>query len=69
MINFLDKKEYGAYWANTSSNGLVDRLVREGGADIKTAMEDLLQGKEVRVSFDEEIVFSQLGAFFWPPGT
>ena len=62
VINFLDKKEYGAYWANTSSNGLVDRLVREGGADIKTAMEDLLQGKEVRVSFDEEIVFSQLGS-------
>ena len=60
IINFLDTKEYGAYWANTSSNGLVGRLVREGGAEIKTVMEDLVNGKTFRTYIDEEIVFSQL---------
>lgn len=61
VVNFLDKKKYSAYWANTSANTLVDKLVREGGPEIKTAMEDLLQGKELCASFDEEIVFGQLG--------
>lgn len=61
IINFLDEKKYAAYWANTSSNALVSKLVREGSAEIKTAMEDLLLGKNFRAAFDEEIVFSQLG--------
>ena len=29
IINFLDKGQYGVYWANTSSNGLVAKLIRE----------------------------------------
>ena len=30
ILNFLDRKKVGAYWANTSSNSLIDKLVREG---------------------------------------
>ncbi len=33
-----------AYWANTSSNSLMGKLVREGSKDIKITMEDLLNG-------------------------
>ena len=62
ITNFLDEKKYAAYWANTSSNALVNKLVREGNPAIKMAMEDLLRGEEYRVSFDEEIVFRQLGS-------
>ena len=29
-LNFLDKRKYGTYWANSSSNSLVGKLIREG---------------------------------------
>ena len=60
IINYLDKRRFAAYWANTSSNSLVGKLIQEGGAEIKIVMEDLLQGKSFHASFDEQIVFSQL---------
>lgn len=44
ITHFLDKREIGTYWANTSSNSLVGKLIREGGRDIKVTMEDLLNG-------------------------
>ena len=60
IINYLDKRRFAAYWANTSSNSLVGKLIQKGDAEIKIVMEDLLQGKSFHASFDEQIVFSQL---------
>ena len=60
IINFLKNLEYGTYWANTSSNGLVSKLIREGSADIKIQMEDLLAGKTLHTQIDEQIVYNQL---------
>lgn len=60
IINYLEKQRFAAYWANTSSNSLVGKLIQEGAAEIKIVMEDLLQGKSFHASFDEQIVFSQL---------
>ena len=60
IINFLDTGKYAAYWANSSSNGLVNKLVREGNSDIKTSFEDLLNGKSIRCPMDEQIVYNQL---------
>ncbi len=60
IINFLDKKTIGTYWANSSSNSLVGKLIREGSREIKITMEKLLQGESFRTSFDEQIVFNQL---------
>lgn len=60
IINFLDDKQVGAYWANTSSNSLVGKLIREGSPEIKMTMEGLLRGETFRTTFDEQIVFSQL---------
>ena len=60
VINLLDKKEVGTYWANSSSNSLVGQLVREGSPDIKMTMERLLQGATFHTTFDEQIVFNQL---------
>ena len=42
---YVDTGKIGTYWANTSSNGLVSKLVREGDAEIKNSFEDLLKGK------------------------
>ncbi len=50
----------GAYWANSSSNSLAGKLIREGNIDIKQAMERLLSGKTLVTEIDEEIVYSEL---------
>ena len=60
ILNFLDTGKYGTYWANTSSNSLVSKLIREGGEEIKQSMEQLLQGKHLFYSIDEQIVYNQL---------
>ncbi len=62
IINYLDKKRFSTYWANTSSNGLVDKLIREGSADIKISMENLLKGEHLYREIDEQIIFDQLDA-------
>ena len=60
IINFLDDRQVGAYWANTSSNSLVGKLIREGSPEIKMTREGLLQGEAFHTVLDEQIVFSQL---------
>lgn len=60
ILNFLDKGKYAAYWANTSSNDLVGKLIRQGERSVKFVMEDLLEGRTFRAKIDEQIVFSQL---------
>lgn len=60
ILNYLDKKKVAAYWANSSSNGLIRKLVREGGPEIKMTMEQLLRGGIFRATFDEQVVFNQL---------
>ena len=61
IISFLDKREVGIYWANTSSNNLIGELIRKGSPEIKMTMEALLRGEGFRTTFDEQIVFDQLG--------
>ena len=60
ILNFLDKKNYTTYWANTSSNSLVGKLIREGNGAIKEQFEELLQGRHLYVPVDEQIVYNQL---------
>jgi hypothetical protein len=60
ILNYMDKRQIGTYWANSSSNSLVGKLIREGNAEIKMVMERLIQGEAFHTSFDEQIVFSQL---------
>ncbi len=60
IICFLDEKKLSTYWANTSSNSLAGKLIREGSKDIKIIMEDLLRGGALRTKIDEQIVFDQL---------
>ena len=60
IINFLDKQRFAAYWANTSSNGLIGKLIRKGSKNIKMIMENLLNGGILQTKIDEQIVFDQL---------
>lgn len=60
IINYLKTGRLSPYWANTSGNGLVDKLIREGSADIKISMENLLKGGHLCKEVDEQVVFDQL---------
>lgn len=60
ITQFLSKKEFKPYWANTSSNQLISELIKHSGSHVKQAMENLLQGEHIYMSFDEEVVFHQL---------
>ncbi len=60
IINCLDKKKMGKYWANSSSNSLVDKLIREGGKSVKLDFETLLRGGVLEKEIDEQIVYGEL---------
>lgn len=60
IIHYLDKKKAGLYWANTSSNKLIEKLLRESNPDIKQSFERLLGGEPLHMEIDEQIVYDQL---------
>lgn len=60
ILNFLDTEKIATYWANTSSNSLVGKLIREGDEDIKELFALLLNGESIHCSMDEQIVYNQL---------
>ena len=60
ILNFIEKRKVGAYWANTSANSLVGKLIQEGNPDVKKTMESLLEGEDLVAEIDEQIVFNQL---------
>lgn len=60
IINYLKMEKLSSYWANTSSNNLVGKLIQEGSSAVKETMEDLLKGRKLCTTIDEQIVFDQL---------
>ena len=60
ILNFLDTGKLDAYWANSSSNSLVCKLLQEGGSEIKEGFEVLLKGEVLKAPIDEQIVYNQL---------
>ena len=45
---------------DTSSNGLVSELIREGSPSLKDELGQLLKGEGLETKIDDQIVFSQL---------
>ena len=60
ICNYLDEGRLGCYWANTSSNSLINKLLKSANTDIKKMFQQLLQGEEIETEIDEQIVFNQL---------
>ena len=60
VLNYLDTGKLRTYWANTSSNSLVSKLIREGNRELKVEFERLLRGEALRTRIDEQIVYHQL---------
>ena len=49
-----------AWWANTSSNGLISEVLRRSDRRLKADFEELMRGGAVEKVIDEEVVFSEL---------
>ncbi len=60
IINYLDAGKVGAYWANSSSNGLVSKLLQEGSKRVKLRFQRLLEGGTIVTGLDEQIVYGEL---------
>ncbi|MCD8370452.1 MAG: ATP-binding protein [Clostridiales bacterium] len=61
VLNFLDTGKVGPYWANTSSNSLIGKLIQESSQEIKENFSELLAGGSIETYVDEQIVYNQLG--------
>lgn len=60
ITQYLDKKKFEPYWADTSSNAFIGKLIQEGSPGIKVIMEDLINGIPLTAAIDEQVVFNQL---------
>ncbi|MBO5302815.1 MAG: AAA family ATPase, partial [Lachnospiraceae bacterium] len=60
ILNFLDTGIITTYWANTSSNSLVEKLIREGGLGVKQSFELLMKGEHLFCPIEEQIAYNQL---------
>jgi hypothetical protein len=62
IINYVrDKPQFPMpYWANTSGNELVKRLVSKGGAKLKSELLDLMEGRGIEKTIDDNIVYPDL---------
>ena len=60
ILNLLDTRQFTTYWANTSTNSLVGKLIREGSRRVKECFEALLKGESIFSPIDEQIVYNQL---------
>ncbi len=60
ILNYLDAGKLGIYWANSSSNSLAGKLIREASPDIKQEFEELLLGQSIVTPIDEQTVYGEL---------
>ncbi len=60
ITKYLDRGKFDTYWANTSSNHLVGKLIQRGTSEVKIAVEDLLAGRPIWTELSEEVVFEEL---------
>ena len=60
ILNYLDTQLYKTFWANTSANSLVGKLIQEGNRTIKEKFEKLLYGEYIWSEIEEQIVYNQL---------
>lgn len=60
ITRLLRYKKYECHWANTSRNGLIALVLRQGSLKMKQAMEDLLNSGSVRTKVDEQLFYASL---------
>ncbi len=57
LISFVDKKgAFGCYWANTSDNALIKRLITHASTELLMQLESVLHGAVVRQRIEEAFI-------------
>lgn len=60
VLNYLDTQKIAAYWAHSSANSLVEKLLREGSRGVKQDFEKLMYPESITIEIDEAIAYEQL---------
>jgi hypothetical protein len=62
IVNYLNSadREFRPYWVNTSDNAIVEKLLTQGGKDLKRELEDLIAGKSIEKPVEENIIFAEI---------
>jgi hypothetical protein len=61
VLNCISEKgTLAPYWVNTSENALVKQLIAHGKSDLKTDIEELLNGGVIEKRIEEGVVFADL---------
>jgi hypothetical protein len=64
ILNCIDENgAFKTYWTNTSDNALIKQLFLQSSLKFKELFEELLQGKPIRQSIDENFLFSDLNQY------
>ena len=74
-LPILKEGQLRPYWASTSSNGLVNKMLQSASPEIKTGMETLLDGGTITVILTSRSYLNnlkkmkmQFGVCFWQVG-
>ncbi|OQY09207.1 MAG: hypothetical protein B6I29_03875 [Marinitoga sp. 4572_148] len=60
IINFVRSKEIRNYWINSSGNQLIKDLIRKGTEETKIKIGDLIEGKTIESTINENLVYGDL---------
>ncbi|SHF00208.1 PD-(D/E)XK nuclease superfamily protein [Marinitoga hydrogenitolerans DSM 16785] len=60
IINFVRSKEIKNYWINSSGNTLIKDLIRKGTEKIKIKIGELIEGKTIESTINENLVYGDL---------
>ncbi|KLO20845.1 hypothetical protein X275_11120 [Marinitoga sp. 1197] len=60
IINYVRSKEIRNYWINSSGNQLIKDLIRKGTESIKIKIGELIEGKTIESTINENLVYGDL---------
>ncbi|MCL2064420.1 MAG: ATP-binding protein [Candidatus Cloacimonetes bacterium] len=60
ILNSLQEKNFGHYWANSSGNNLIKTMCQEADESVKEDLEILLQGGKIKKYIKDSIIFQEL---------
>lgn len=62
ITNFLDRKKIMPYWVNTSSNSLINKVLKEANSSIFEELSRLFQGETINKTIDIYSNFNELNS-------
>lgn len=62
ITNFLDRKKIMTYWVNTSSNSLINKVLKEANSSIFEELSRLFQGETISKTIDIYSNFNELNS-------